>query len=70
MIDMKNTGKVIKKKAESKGYSARTLSEEMGLSITAVYSWFNGNKIPSVDNLCYLGKILECKIDELIVRDI
>lgn len=68
IIDMELTGANIKRLMNEKGYSISLIIRELHLSSPqAVYSWFKGYTIPSIDNFVILSKILDVPIDELIV---
>lgn len=68
-IDMEKTGKNIKRLVREKGMTVHELSVRLGdVSEQAIYKWFRGDNLPSIDNLHRLKQILELEtMDELIV---
>ena len=68
-IDMKATGKRIKDLIAEHGLSPKDISEKPGaVTMQAIYKWFRGENIPSIDNLLFLKEILDLEsIDQLIV---
>lgn len=69
MISMEKTGARLKKIAEKRGYTPKKLSEEIGVSQNSIYQWYNGQKLPSLDNLCVLADTFKLRLDDLIVRE-
>ena len=68
-IDMEKTGKNIKRLVREKGMTVHELGVLLGdVSEQAIYKWFRGDNLPSIDNLHRLKQILELEtMDELIV---
>jgi len=70
IVNMEKTGHKIKKMAEEKQITAQQIQKVCGLaSFQAVYKWFNGRSIPSVDNLGILANLFDVSIDDLLVFD-
>ena len=67
-IDQGKTCERIKELCRDKGIDAEHLSSLMNLSKQAVYSWFNGRKLPSIDHMVELADILGVTVDEMLVR--
>lgn len=68
VIDMETTGKKIRKLMDEKGISPTEVQSVCGLgSIQAVYKWFSGKSVPSIDNLGILSNLLNTPIDDLVV---
>lgn len=68
-IDMIETGKHLKKLAQSKGYSVKDIQQYLGLSCPQpVYRWYKGVILPSVDNLLKLSELYQVHMEELLVR--
>lgn len=55
----------IRRLREARGISMSELATSMGVSITAVSKWENGQAYPSADKLPRLAGALGCTIDEL-----
>lgn len=67
-IDVKATGARIRELRKEKGIKVAELSEFMGFSEPqAVYKWQRGETLPSVDNLFALSKILDTKIEDILI---
>ena len=66
---MEATGQNIKRLVQNSGISVQMLSERMGgVSVQAVYKWYRGECLPSLENLFVLKDILELNsIEELII---
>lgn len=70
VINMIKTGKQIKLLAELNNISVNKIQEFCGLSsFQAVYKWFNGKAIPTVDNLGVLANLFNVSIDDLLIFD-
>lgn len=69
-IDIKKTGKRIKEVCEQHLVTAKELQELLNLgSVQAVYHWFQGERLPNVDNLFAISRLLEVPMDELLVEE-
>ena len=68
-IDIEKTGEQLKIITKEKGYEVRDLVALTGYSSQAVYKWFNGKSLPSIDTLVVLSKVLNMEINELLVID-
>ena len=48
--------------------SIKDVQEACGFSTPqAIYKWFNGKNLPTVDNLVILTCLLHCTIDDIII---
>lgn len=66
-IDMQQFGRKLRSACEEKNVKACDLQSFLGLgSVQAVYMWFEGKRMPSLDNLYALSKYLGVKMEELI----
>ena len=68
-INVEKTGEKLKIITKEKGYDVRDLMTLTGYSSQAVYKWFNGKSLPSIDTLVVLSKALNMEITELLVID-
>ena len=68
-INLEKTGEQLKIITKEKGYEVRDLMTLTGYSSQAVYKWFNGKSLPSIDTLVVLSKALNMDINELLVID-
>lgn len=70
VVDLKKTGENIRKKRNEMGISVRELQVIFGFTNPqSIYSWQNGNSLPSIDNLIILAAVLGTTIDEIIAID-
>ncbi len=69
-INMEKTGAHIKRTLKESGYSMREIMEITGVtSEQAIYKWYSGKSIPSLETQIILCKLLGIKITELLVID-
>lgn len=66
-IDMKKTGKNIRKFRKEKKYSVKEISEYLGISFQSVYNWENGRSYITIDHFIELCNLLNVSYDDLIV---
>ena len=66
-IDVEKTGEKLKHISKEKGYDVRDLMTITGFSSQAIYKWFHGTALPTIDNLVILAEILDVTMDEIIV---
>ncbi len=66
-INIKATGRNIKRLREQRNISVKALSEMLYLTIIAVYSWQSGRSLPTVDNLVALSSIFDVGMNEILV---
>ena len=67
-IDMKATGQNIKRLLKDNGYSVRDVMEITSISTEqAIYKWFRGESLPSIDAQLALCKQLGIRMEELFV---
>ena len=69
-INMEETGANIKRQIKSKGYSIKEIMEITGVTTEqAIYKWYSGKSIPSIETQLVLCDILGIDIKELLVID-
>ena len=67
-IDPVKTGANIVRLRKAAGLSVHDLQEAFGFhSPQAIYKWQNGITLPTVDNLIVLAKLLNVRIDDILV---
>lgn len=67
-INMIKTGENIKRLMNSRGLSVRAVQEVCGFATPqAVYKWFHGKSLPTVDNLVILADLFCCTIDDILI---
>jgi transcriptional regulator with XRE-family HTH domain len=70
IIDMKATGERIRQLRKERGIKVSELTEYMGFNEPqAIYKWQRGESLPTVDNLYALSKILNTKIEDILIGD-
>ena len=69
VIDMQRTGKHLRELCEAKGLSPQGIADMMGLADKrTVYFWYAGDRLPSIDNMFMLSRILGTTLDGLFVE--
>ena len=69
-INMEKTGENIKRQIKSRGYSIQDIMEITGVSTEqAIYKWYSGKSIPTIENQLILCEVLGLDIKELLVID-
>ncbi len=69
-INKKKTGENIKLLCQQRGISVSDLQRVLFIgSNQAIYYWFNGRNLPSLETLCALSKILNVRMEDIIVFD-
>ena len=66
MINTIETGRKIRELIKHSRYSVTDVSDILNISKTAMYCWFRGESLPSIDNLCLLAELLEIRVDDMI----
>jgi transcriptional regulator with XRE-family HTH domain len=68
-IDLKRTGKNLKKICQAHNLAPKDLQQMLQLgSIKAVYNWYAGIRLPNIDNLLAISKLLQISINEILVE--
>lgn len=67
-IDMKLTGCLLRKISKQKGITVREIQEALGLSSNqAVYDWFNGKTLPTLNNFYALSRLFCMSMEMMLV---
>ena len=67
-INMEATGLNIKNLITKNNMTVKDVAITFGFaSVNPVYKWINGKTLPALDNLVVLAKVLDTKIDDIIV---
>lgn len=70
VIDTAKTGENIKAMMKEKGVTTAALQIAMGFGTPqAIYKWFKGATMPTLDNLVILADVLGTTLDKIIVTD-
>ena len=68
-IDMSATGEQIRKLVKENNMTTSQLQGLLGLNTPqAIYKWYKGVCLPTVDNLFLLAEIFKCSIEDIVVR--
>ena len=66
-IDVEQFGRKLRELCEIRGVSVQELREYLNLtSVQAVYLWFGGKRLPSIDNMYAISCFLGVSMDELV----
>ncbi len=67
ILDMAKTGQIIKRIMQDKGYTVKDIQNYLRLSTPqAIYHWFAGKSIPTVDNLYALSDLFCIPVDAML----
>ncbi len=70
-IDLKKTGAWLRTLCAYKGYSVKDIQDKLHISSNqAIYEWFNGHTLPSVNNLLALSSLLGVSMNNLLVDNV
>ncbi|MCR5103552.1 MAG: helix-turn-helix domain-containing protein [Eubacterium sp.] len=69
ILNVEETKKAISQSIKKSGLTDKQISKEVGVSIQAVNAWKNAKKLPFIDNLFTLSKILGVRVDELLIAN-
>ena len=70
ILNMAETGINIKRIIKEKRIKISQLQKILGFNNPqAIYKWFRGESIPTVDNLLVLAYVLDTTIDDLIIAN-
>lgn len=70
MIDSAETGNHIRTLMDERGLSVRDVQEACDfVGPQSVYNWLSGKKLPRLDNMIILSKLLETPIDNILVTN-
>lgn len=67
MINLIESGRIMHMAAKNSKYSVAEICRKMEITTTAIYCWFRGESLPSIDNLFLFAEIVGKRPDELIV---
>ncbi len=69
IIDLPATCDNLKRVFDERGYTIAKIQKEIGLeSAQAVYKWFSGKSLPSIDNLIIISDRLGIPLDDIIIK--
>lgn len=70
VINLTDTGRTIERCRKEAGLSVRDVQNYFGFEYPqAVYKWQHGECLPSVDNLLALARLLQVKMEDLLVYE-
>ena len=69
-INMKETGKWLRFLCKRELLAVAEVQKLLQIaSNQAIYAWFNGKALPSLDNMCALSRVLRMPLDDLLVLE-
>ena len=68
-IDMEASGARLQKLTKEAGLSVKDIRDELGIqSLQSIYNWYNGSSLPTVDHLFAISRMIDVKIDDILVE--
>lgn len=68
IIDTQKTGQNIKEIFKTNNYKIKDIQKTFNFSTPqAIYKWFRGDSIPSIDNLVIISQMCNISIDDIII---
>ncbi len=70
IIDMEKTGEWLRYLCKWKNLTVKDIQERLQIaSNQAVYAWFNGKTLPSLNNMFALSEMIGIKVNDMVVDD-
>lgn len=70
-INMIKTGRLLREISKRKSFSVKKIQAALGLaSNQAVYDWFNGKSLPTLNNLFALSCLFKLPMESMIISDV
>ncbi|MBR4027440.1 MAG: helix-turn-helix transcriptional regulator [Lachnospiraceae bacterium] len=70
-INMEKTGNKIKTLLKEQGITTEQVKVACGFEYTqAIYKWYRGQSLPSLENLIILSRILHTSIESMLVVEV
>lgn len=66
-INMALTGSNLRKIMDEKDISVMDISNRLDISVSAIYHWFYGISLPTIDNLVIVARLLGVTVDDILV---
>lgn len=71
IIDMEKTGEWLRYLCKRKNITVTEIQEKLRIaSNQAVYAWFNGKTLPSLNNMLALSDLIGVEINDMVVDNI
>lgn len=68
VIDVKATGENINRMRKERNLSTLEMQSVLGLaSRMAIYKWFNGQSLPTLDNMVILASMFGVSVNDILV---
>lgn len=68
-INQVETGKKLKQMIEKAGYDVKYIQKYLQLSCPqSIYKWYKGKRLPSIEHLFALSRLLNVHMEELLVQ--
>ena len=69
VINLVESGKIIKEMMKIRGISVRDLKEYLGFNNTnSIYKWLRGDSLPNLENMYALSELLGVSVNDLLVQ--
>lgn len=70
VINVKETGRQLKRSCERRNVTVRQIQEFLGLAaLQSIYGWFQGRALPTLDNFYALSCYLGVRMEDLVVPE-
>lgn len=66
MINLFRSGELLHKAAKDSKYSVAEIARMMNVTTQAMYRWFRGESLPSIDNLFLFAEIVGCSVEDIV----
>jgi transcriptional regulator with XRE-family HTH domain len=67
-IDIVASGQNIKQLVTQHNFNISDIQEALGFNTPqAIYKWYRGESMPTIDNLILLSELFNCSIDDIVV---
>ena len=67
VINKQETGINLRRIMDKRGLTAKEIQEYLGLGcVQSVYRWFNGQSMPTIDNLYALSELFQMPMDAIV----
>ncbi|MCD8018526.1 MAG: helix-turn-helix domain-containing protein [Clostridiales bacterium] len=67
-IDMPMTGKRLRSLSRQSGITVKEIQKALGLaSNQAIYDWFNGKNLPTLNNFLALSRLFHVSMEEMLI---
>ncbi len=54
---------------QKRGYKKKWIAQQLEVSDVVLSRWINGKNLPSLEKAFHLADVLNCKVDDLFIRE-